>query len=339
MSKRTLVWLAAITGGLLAHAAPPPPLPEVLELVRTHLSGLSTEQLQAPAVDELLAGLGARARLLEDYEEPASPQPAVVATELYEGRFAYLRLGEVGADAATELAQRLTQFQGNPALAGCVLDLRFAGGRDFRVAAEMAGEFLPPGTPVLDWGQGMFRGPATNQLFSHPVAVLVNRQTRGAAEALAATLRQAGVALLIGNATAGEASVFRDFDLTTGQRLRLAVAPVRAGDGEPIPANGLEPDLRVILTPEVERAYLRDPFTLIRSGTNSLTATNSITTSVRVRRRLTEADLVREKNAAGETKATPSLAPAEPVDPKVVRDPVLARGIDFLKGLALARSR
>lgn len=339
MNKSILAWWAALSGSLLVHAAPLPPLPEVLNLVRTHLSGLSPEQLNAPAVDALLAGLGARARLLEDYEEPAAADPVVAAAEVHEGRFAYLRFGEVGREAATELDQRLTKLRADHFLAGCILDLRFANGRDFQVAAEMAGEFLPVGVPVLDWGQGMFLGPAATNTFDRPVAVLINRQTRGAAEALAAALRQAGVALLIGDTTAGEASVFRDFDLSTGQRLRLAVASVRAGDGEPLPAGGIEPDLRVSLSPEVERAYLRDPFTTIRSDTNSLTATNVISTTVRVRKRVTEADLVREKSGGSAPKPGVPASPAEEPAVPLIRDPVLARGLDFLKGQAAVRAQ
>jgi C-terminal processing protease CtpA/Prc len=155
---------------------------------------------------------------------------------------------------------------------------------------------------------------------------------------VAAILRHAGAALLIGDTTAGDAAVVTDVNLSTGQRLRLTQGRVRLPDGQFLSAAGVVPDLRLPLDAAVERAFLRDPFTAIRSQTNSTTATNSITTVVRVRKRLTEADLVRERErTATDPKATP--AAAEPVAAPVVRDPVLARGLDFLKGQTLVRTQ
>lgn len=312
-----------------------PPVAELLRLVRTNFPSLTAEQLGATTSEDLLARLGARARLLEDYEEPAANAPTAVTAEVFEGRFAYLRLGEVSGEAATAGLARLAALRATNRLAGCVLDLRFAGGRDFAAAVGLASQFLPANTPLLDWGEGIYLAPAVTNRIEVPLAVLVNGQTRGSAEALAAVLRLGGTGLLVGDTTAGDAQVNRDFALSTGQRLRLTVAAVCTANGERIPDSGVTPDLKLEVSPEVERAYLRDPFTAIRSTTNSPTATNSITTVVRVRRRVTEADLVREHD--GQQIAPPPPA-QESVTPPV-RDPVLARGLDFLKGQALAKAQ
>lgn len=324
--------------GFTAWAAELPPLDEVTKLVREHLPGVSAEQLQAASAEDLLAKLSDRVRLLEDYEEPAGNEPTLAAAELLENHFAYLRLAAVGGDAPTNVLQRLTELRANGAVTGCVLDLRFAGGRDFDVAARLAGVFLPANSPLFDWGDGLRLSSAPTNQFQRPLAVLINAQTRGAAEAVAASLRHSGAALLIGDTTAGEAAMVTDFNLSTGQRLRLTQGRVRLPDGQPLSSAGVVPDLRISLEPAVERAFLRDPFTAIRSQTNSPTATNSITTTVRVRKRLSEADLVRERERAA---ANPQPAPAQPElpDAPVVRDPVLARGLDFLKGQTLVRAQ
>jgi C-terminal processing protease CtpA/Prc len=335
---KRLAALATACLGFTAWAAEFPPLDEVAKLVREHLTGVTAEQLQAASAEDLLARLGERARLLEDYEEPAGNEPTVAAAEVLEEHFAYLRLAEVGRDAVTNVLQRLTELRAAGTVTGAVLDLRFAGGRDFVVAARLAGVFLPPSTPLFDWGDGLHLSSAPTNQFPRPLAVLVNAQTRGAAEAVAAILRHAGAALLIGDTTAGDAAVVTDVNLSTGQRLRLTQGRVRLPDGQFLSAAGVVPDLRLPLDAAVERAFLRDPFTAIRSQTNSPTATNSITTVVRVRKRLTEADLVRERErTATDPKATP--AAAEPVAAPVVRDPVLARGLDFLKGQTLVRTQ
>ena len=151
---KRLAALATACLGFTAWAAEFPPLDEVAKLVREHLTGVTAEQLQAASAEDLLARLGERARLLEDYEEPAGNEPTVAAAEVLEEHFAYLRLAEVGRDAVTNVLQRLTELRAAGTVTGAVLDLRFAGGRDFVVAARLAGVFLPPSTPLFDWGDG-----------------------------------------------------------------------------------------------------------------------------------------------------------------------------------------
>lgn len=335
---KRLAALATAWLGFTAWAAELPPLDEVTRLVREHLPGVTAEQLRAASAEDLLAKLGDRARLLGDDEEPAGNEPTLAAAELLENHFAYLRLAEVGRDALTNALQRLTELRAGGAVTGAVLDLRFAGGHDFAGAAHFAGAFLPPNTPLFDWGDGLHLSSAPTNQFQRPLAVLVNAQTRGAAEAVAAILRHAGAALLIGDTTAGEAAVVTDLNLSTGQRLRLTQGRVRLPDGQLLSATGVVPDLRLSLDSTVERAFLRDPFTAIRSQTNSPTATNSILTTVRVRKRLSEADLVRERERAAADPKAANAVP-EPASAPVVRDPVLARGLDFLKGQTLVRAQ
>lgn len=311
-----------------------PPLAEVTELIRTRLPNLSADQLRAGSVTELLGRLAGRGRLLEEHEEPVTSEAPTVDAEVLEGRYAWLKPRGIGPDVASRTLEELAELRATNAVAGCVLDLRFAGGRDFGAAAALAGVFLPPGTPLFDAGDGMVLSSAPTNRFDRPLAVLINSRTRGAAEALAHCLAQSGPALLVGDTTAGDAQVTVDLPLSTGQRLRLEVARLRLPSGGGLPSTGVSPDLRLPLDPAVERAYLRDPFTAVRSFTNSPAATNSVTTSVRVRRRLSEADLVRERASAGHgdlPEAAESDAPAAPL----VRDPVLARALDFLKGQAL----
>jgi hypothetical protein len=337
MRRRVLALGLGMLAGIGAVSAQnPPELAEVLGLVRTHLSGLTAEQLNSAAVESLIAQLGSRARLLEAYEEPETPAEPIADSEVFDGRFAYVRLGKITGDVAPKLATTLAEFARTNTLQGCVLDLRFADGRDFGAAAHVAGLFVPEGKPVLDWGEGVFLAETNTNLFTQPVVALVNGQTRGAAEAVVAALRAAGVAVVIGKPTAGEASVYREFALTSGQRLRLATASVRTGDGETIAATGLQPDIAVKINPDVERAYLQDPFTVIHSRTNSPSGTNSITTSIRVRRKVTEAELVREHARAPAIEPVPAQSE---LPPRIVYDPALARALDLLKGLTLMQAK
>jgi len=167
---------------------------------------------------------------------------------------------------------------------------------------------------------------------------LVNHFTSGAAEALAAVLRNKDVGLLIGTNTAGQASTTKDFTLKNGDTLRIAVSPVKVGDGEIV--ERLKPDILVDVSPEDERAYFVDaykalprPSAVSGGSTNvaSLTITNRTS-----RKRLNEAELVRmlrEGENPEEELARPGLEAAKPI----ITDPALARAIDLLKALAVVR--
>jgi hypothetical protein len=133
-----------------------------------------------------------------------------------------------------------------------------------------------------------------------PLAILINSETRGAAIELAKDLREAKAGLIFGES-----------------------------------AKSLQPDISVPVNAGAEKGFLENPFgTLAQSETNSSVATNDFESFVD---HTSEADLVREKIKDGDEDDT--LAPerlAEPQKP-FIRDPVLARAVDLIKGLAIVR--
>ena len=54
---------------------------------------------------------------------------------------------------------------------------------------------------------------------------------------------------------------------------------------------------------------------------------------------MTESILIRESQDRNETDREEAPAPTESSPPAVVQDPVLARALDVLKGLALVKTR
>ena len=315
-----------------------PPFGEVFELVRTNLPSLDASKLNQMAVEGLVQRLGGLAQFTDvpvTNEVPADLLPVATA---YEGGYGYVRLGEVSGGVAARLAAILAQAAATNQLKGLVLDLRFAGGRDFATAGQVADLFLSGGQKVLDWGDGPFISTVKTNAFSQPLAVLVNHETRGSAEAVAASLRHAGSALVLGNTTAGEANLYHEFTLSNGRRLRLAVTPVLIGDGEAVPGSGVVPDIAVAVRPETERSYLADPFALA-IVTGATGTTNRVAAPPRVRKKLTEADLVRARQEGRPLDAVTN-ASGTPVElPKIIRDPVLARAVDLLKGLSVVHAR
>lgn len=325
-----------------AEAATQPSAPdfqEVYQLIRAHLAGVSEADLNRTAVQGLISGLAPRVTL-----EPAGNQPLeltggplIKASQTYDGTVAYVRVSRVEEGLAKALREFYQSVRTNK-LSGLVLDLRFVAGSDYSEAADTADLFLSKERPLLNWGNGTARSKEKSDAITLPVAVLINPQTARAAEALAAILRETGVAILLGGKTAGQAMVAEEYPLKNGQRLRIATASIQVGETGLLSEKGVKPDIDVEVSPADERAYFADAYKEI-SRTNALAASNQRGSTNRLRRpRFNEAELIRERREGFISEFDPSLAPTEAEAEKpLVRDPTLARAIDVLKGLAVVR--
>jgi hypothetical protein len=267
---------------------------------------------------------------------------------ILDGAVAYVRISGIEKGVAEELRGAWRELSATNKIKGLVLDLRFANGEDYKAAAAVADLFLAKERELLDWGEGSARSKGRSDAITLPVAVLVNRRTSGAAEALAAVMRETGVGLILGAPTAGKAMIAKQFPLSNGQRLLIATDPVKLGNGTALSAQGVKPDIEVTVSPPAERAYFEDAYAVIGgdpgSGNVDSNQTAQISRSSR-RQRVSEADLVRERREGvtnGDTDLPPGVERAandeRPPNQAIIRDPVLARAVDVLKGLAVVRS-
>lgn len=131
-----------------------------------------------------------------------------------------------------------------------------------------------------------------------PLAILINAQTSGASAKLAEDLREENTGLVFGS-----------------------------------PAENFQPDIAVPSIPADQKRFLDNPYAAPSpSVSNPDTSTNLI--SLVEIDHTTEADLVREKIKDGDQDDTT----AQPVPQKpFIHDPVLARGVDFIKGVVALR--
>jgi hypothetical protein len=205
------------------------------------------------------------------------PAPAaLLQSKVLENDVAYLRVGEAGKNLADEISAAEGALTASNQTIGTVLDLRSADGNGLD-AAKSAADFF-----------------AARKL---PLAILVNGDTRDAADKLASDLREAQAGLIFGSATAD-----------------------------------LQPDITVTVKPVDEKIYLDDPYAL--PPTNNIVADGTTNAMPYYIDHTSEADLVRQKIKDGdedENTAPVRAAPAKPV----IRDPALARAVDFLKALAI----
>jgi hypothetical protein len=324
---------------------------EVYDLVRAH-ARMSSAELDRAAVNGLITELSPKVSLVTN--EPAAPLSeegsAVSRASLYDGDIAYARVRRVDNGLAQALQQSCRELEGTNQLRGLVLDLRYAGGKDYAAAVATADLFVKKEQALLNWGDGVVKSKEKSQALVSPVAVLVNEETRGPAEALAAVLRETGVGLILGTRTAGQAMIMQDFPLRDGEILRIGTAPVQLGDGSTLSSKGVQPDIAVSVSPQDERKYYADAFRLLAktNGVSApdLTLGSGATNHPAHRQRFNEAELVRERRegtgiedafSTNTVRGTAARVGDEDEEAPMVHDPALARALDLLKGLAVVR--
>ena len=350
----SLFWIGMLLAGLLPGARGRaastndwPAFEEVYSLVRSNAEGLTDAELNRAAVSGLVQQLQSRVVLGDDEPHSLTPAdaPRLAKTAMFDHSFAYFRVRRVGPGLAEDLTSAFDQFNSTNKLKGLIFDLRYAGGWDYAAAAKVADAFVPVEKTLLKWGPTSASSTLKTNAITLPVMVLVNQETAGASEALAAILRHADVALLIGGTTAGKARLFKEFTLSTGQSLRIAATPVLLGDGKAIAPKGLSPDIRVFVSDTEERAFYEDAYRIppsaqpltkaaVRAGTASLAVGTNPPP-----RRINEAELVRmQREGLNPDLITNDLAVNDlPASKPLVRDPALARALDLLKGLAVVQ--
>jgi C-terminal processing protease CtpA/Prc len=322
-----------------------PDFKEVYELLRGNLKDASEAELNRAAVQGLLSQLKSRAALTGESKEgrPGGGSDSSFRTAVFDESYAYLRIGQIGAGVDQQVLTAYQQLASSNRIKGVVFDLRFADGQDYAAATALADLFFSTEKPLLDYGDGLKKSTAKTNAFSLPLAVLVNRQTTGAAEAFAGVLRQASIGLLIGTNTAGKATMGKEFALKNGQRLRIATSLIKLGNGQTFPAVGLQPDIHVEVNPEDEQAYFEDAYKILQKGARvSNSATNQANLSVTNRlphHRTTEAELVRmhRDGELPDADAPAARSRENEASLHVIYDPALARAIDLLKGLSVVQ--
>ena len=160
-----------------------------------------------------------------------------------------LRIGrfEAGVAAAVERELLALARTGGGAAAGkLVIDLRGTANGDPKVAFEVADLLLAGelgSLKVRDEVQQRFAASG-EPVWRGELVVLVDRGSLGAAEVLAAALKQGAEAKLVGETTFGHAGEQKEVELSSGALLALTGAFYAGPDGELLD-EGLEPDVEV----------------------------------------------------------------------------------------------
>ena len=210
-------------------------------LEEAHIHQLVRERAEQPSVTlELRTQTGVRRVAVER----ARYRVASLRESTHAGR-PCLRLPFFGSGSAARLAEALSPVADRSLL----LDLRDNGGGLLDEAVTAADLFLPPGAPILQRvdadGQVTVDEATSQPLHRGAVVILVNRGTRGPAEAFAAALRDHGVARLVGTPSGGTDTHPRFQALGDDLVAQLVGTWLRSPAGTTWAGEGLQPDLLV----------------------------------------------------------------------------------------------
>lgn len=185
-------------------------------------------------------------------------QVTSVASELLDGRIAYLRIKAFQSGTHAELLKNIGSLrkQSGGGLDGVILDLRNNPGGLVDECSAVADEFLTSGVIYSTRHRGKVVDEVSAKpggaLKSGPLVVLVNEYSASAAELVAGALQDQKRAKVVGAPTFGKGSVQSIVDLPGGAGLRLTTMRYYTPSGFAIQARGIKPDVAV------EAAYARD---------------------------------------------------------------------------------
>ncbi|MBV9731474.1 MAG: hypothetical protein JO275_01780, partial [Verrucomicrobia bacterium] len=179
-------------------------LKEILDKLRTNYvdtRALTNDELNQAAIKLLLAKLGPGVRVQTQSEFARAIPVRPFRYDVVSNRFSYIRLGTLKDNTLTQLDNALGESRSRN-VEGLIIDLRTVSeDSDYDLANSIVSRFVGNGEPTFNLiTKGAEPKNFTSQstpLYHGPIAVLIDRQTAGAAEVIAGVLKTKDRALLI----------------------------------------------------------------------------------------------------------------------------------------------
>ncbi|OHA70480.1 MAG: hypothetical protein A3F15_01065 [Candidatus Wildermuthbacteria bacterium RIFCSPHIGHO2_12_FULL_40_12] len=170
-------------------------------------------------------------------------------------KIAYIKIYQFSEKAGFDFAVAVREILNSPANK-IVLDLRNNPGGYLEISQEIAGWFLEQGNTVVieDFGgkqdQRVYQSQGNSRLLQYPMTIIINEGTASASEILAGALRDNRGIKIIGEKSYGKGSIQELEELKGGSVLKITVAKWLTPNGELITGKGLEPDIKIEVSPE-----------------------------------------------------------------------------------------
>ena len=229
----------------------PAEIDEAIRLLKSNFiapNALKDQEINRATLEGLLKRLQGGAIILAANASGNSNPAAAFYCEILNNHIGYVRIGSLTDNNLRELDKGLANF-GAKKVDAMVIDLRSSTSmNEFDIAAEVTKRFVPKGKTLWTVHKTNSHQDRTfvnerDPAFQGITMVLIDGETSGAAEPIAAALKAAAQGLLIGQPTAGCAVEYSDFSIGGGKTLRVAVGEVVSSDGHSLFPGGVKPDL------------------------------------------------------------------------------------------------
>ena len=234
----------------------------LLEVQGVSTDGRSMEEV----LEDVIGPEGTRVELLLERTGEAEPLEVQVfrdniilksvGRQLTPGGIGYVYVSRFRDNTGDQLYEAIEDLRRVDMLA-LILDLRSNPGGSEDAAGDVVGQFLPPGSVFIyqedrngdRWEHLISQDLDRFDLGDMPVVVLVNQDTRGEAEAVAAVLQEAGRAVVMGVETFGVGSTYDFVELDDGSAIYMPVLRWFTPSGRPL-VGGVQPDVTVAFQSE-----------------------------------------------------------------------------------------
>ena len=193
--------------------------------------------------------------IIEVKQKDKTYKIGVITLPIFYLDFDGAKKGEKDYNSTTRDVRKLIGELENEKVSGIIMDLRYNGGGSLQEAIDLTGLFIPKGPVVqvkdangsIDLGED--KDPA--EVYSGPLAILVNRFSASASEIFAAAIQDYKRGIIIGEQTYGKGTVQNLIDLNRflpnendklGQ-LKLTMAKFYRINGSSTQLKGVEPDV------------------------------------------------------------------------------------------------
>lgn len=160
--------------------------------------------------------------------------------------FKAAQAGDPNYKSTTRDVRRLLQEMKKEKIDGLIIDLRGNGGGSLQEANELTGLFIDKGpTVIVRNSRGRTdkqEDPDPKQLYTGPMAVMIDRLSASASEIFAGAMQDYGRALVIGSQSYGKGTVQSIQPLNHGQ-LKLTLAKFYRVSGQSTQNQGVLPDI------------------------------------------------------------------------------------------------
>jgi carboxyl-terminal processing protease len=176
-----------------------------------------------------------------------------VESEMLEEEIGYIHLFDFGEQTTQDLRDAIQEIRKEKPL-GLILDLRGNPGGLLNTAIEVASEFIPEGTVMIErFGDGEEQVYEANEggiATEIPLVVLINGGSASASEIVAGAVQDSGRGILVGETSFGKGSVQTWHPLSDEGAVRVTIARWYTPNGRQIHSTGLTPDVEILIDPE-----------------------------------------------------------------------------------------